>query len=109
MPMLQCKTLVDLLLTVREKPENREYLRQSRCGDIAGGASKVQVCCPIEVLGNDPISQSNGLLPATSLCGLQNDERLIGGNITRIDEYPWLVQLIYKESECLAGRVSDEL
>lgn len=100
-PMLQCKSLVEMLTTVGQNPQNREYLRKSRCDNTSAGAATIRVCCPIEVLGNDAISHSNGALPPLSVCGQQNnvEDRLIGGNVTSIDEFPWVAQLIYKDSK----------
>lgn len=97
-PILQCKSLVEMLKDVHQTPANRDYLRSSRCGDMNGGTTNVHVCCPAAEFGSDPIAQSKGLLPPLTVCGLQNENRLIGGNITAIDEFPWLVQLLYTQS-----------
>lgn len=97
-PILRCKSLVELLKKVHQTPDNRDFLRSSRCGDINGGTTNVHVCCPTSEFGSDPIAQSDGLLAPLSVCGLQNENRLISGNITAIDEFPWLVQLFYTES-----------
>ena len=37
------------------------------------------------------------LLPKPGVCGLLNgDERIVGGNMTEIDEYPWMALLEYQ-------------
>lgn len=98
-PLLQCRTLTDLLIDVRKNPDNRNYLRQSRCGSGSSGAKNVRVCCPIESLGNDAISQSNGLLPSLAVCGLQSEDKIPDDNKAKLDDYPWTVQLLSKDSE----------
>lgn len=100
MPILQCKSLISLLPNATVNSADIGYLRDSRCGDLKGDFRKVQVCCPIDVLGKDPISQSNGLLPALNVCGLQRNNDIFAGNQTAIDDFPWTVQLIYNNSKC---------
>lgn len=67
-----------------------------------------QICCPPEFLNQDdrftntpeyvsgsvdPIS----LLPSDQVCGIQNNDRIVGGTQADIDEYPWMALVQYNK------------
>lgn len=66
----------------------------------------LQVCCPYDAQspipqppaptntqnsGNAGASLRASDLPAPGICGFSVDDRIVGGNETRITEYPWSV------------------
>lgn len=76
------------------KIEARTYLQQNICI-----FNQPWVCCPRSVpRTTTPItplaSKRNGLLPVAPACGVESTDKIVGGDITRIDEFPWLVQLV---------------
>ena len=103
-----CPELLNLLTAMPRKPEDIEYLRRSQCGFVN---SDPLVCCPVrqweqptvqptrppvtipDNTGN--VNPSSRLLPED--CGKDLSNRIVGGNITDIDEFPWMVLLEYRK------------
>lgn len=61
----------------------------------------LQVCCPDAYnTPTTPPSTSetlSTLLPAPGVCGLDNTNRIIGGEMTKIDEFPWMALIEYSK------------
>lgn len=59
----------------------------------------LQVCCPD--VYNTPRPPVNGgqseLLPQPGVCGTDNTNRIIGGEVTKIDEFPWMALIEYSK------------
>ncbi|GJQ74217.1 CLIPB9 [Trypoxylus dichotomus] len=102
-----CAVLYDAVLT--KDPEVVRFLRESQCGNINGPL----VCCgstasfappttspPPPPPTSPPIHvRRPDLLPDTDQCGYQEDkDRIIGGNITTPEEFPWSALLFYGNS-----------
>ncbi|CAH0728366.1 unnamed protein product, partial [Brenthis ino] len=73
-----------------------QLLRQLHCG--FDEETRPMVCCPPEF----QISQAQlprfdpmTLLPNTSICGIRNSDRIVGGTETDIDEHPWMALIRY--------------
>jgi len=114
-PLFNCNSLVT---TLREKPlttEKRQFLAASQCG---WSGNQPTVCCidGIPQKGGETTQKpavsaaptsapSKGLLPkpGTNACGIDTSERIYGGNVTKIDEYPWLVLLEYTKPQNKKG------
>lgn len=105
--LFQCQSLFAILQSARHNPAHRELLRASHCG---GSGQNVYVCCPdvspeTNVYSNtappliDP-AEGRKLLPDRSVCGQQSAKRIVGGVPTKIDEFPWTVQLWYTNCKC---------
>lgn len=75
-------------------------------------ASLLQVCCP-DILRQrlynptrSPSSTETGteaslaLLPPPGTCGVSNGDRIFGGELTALDEHPWLALIGYIRREC---------
>lgn len=103
----QCPQLLTLLQTVPLTSENVNFLKQSGCGF---DGNEPRVCCtetqdrrnpePSRVdATNDTNVQydfsNNPLLPTD--CGRDSSERIIGGERTDIDEFPWMALLTYRK------------
>ncbi|KAG6464620.1 CLIP domain-containing serine protease 2 isoform X2 [Manduca sexta] len=83
-------------------PALTRLLRSLHCG--FENANMPKICCPPEFLsqrggfGNDQGSARENplaLLPNRRECGIQNNDRIVGGIQTEIDEHPWMVLLRY--------------
>ncbi|TMW50890.1 hypothetical protein DOY81_004034 [Sarcophaga bullata] len=80
-----CPILVSLLLNVSRTPMETTFLQQSECGQRDDG--NVYACCR---------HQTNELLPDTKHCGQSFENRIFGGSVTHIDEYPWVALIEYE-------------
>lgn len=96
-PIRSCPSLLEML----QQPlttEARTFLRNSQCKIDA----QPWVCCPTQTApqrprpaGNQPAAPSK--LPKAPECGIDSPNRIFGGEDTKIDEFPWLVQLQYSK------------
>ncbi|KAI8130975.1 Serine protease easter [Lucilia cuprina] len=87
-------------------PTDAKFLRESQCGQDNSQdtlAKKVLVCCPDNyrstLATRNGISEKNlpgNVLPEPGVCGEILTDRILGGNITKIDEFPWMALLQYK-------------
>lgn len=96
-PLASCDSLYRLIQKNPLYPEDRNYLRASQCDYVQ---QPYVVCCPDAY--NTPSPPSNGeslssLLPAPGVCGTDNTNRIIGGEITKIDEFPWMALIEYSK------------
>lgn len=67
----------------------------------------LQVCCPYDVpvtqtpnyppqpSGDPGVALRASDLPAPGICGSSIEDRIVGGNETRITEFPWMVLIQY--------------
>ncbi|XP_072929942.1 CLIP domain-containing serine protease HP8-like [Epargyreus clarus] len=82
--------------------------RQLHCGfNDMSGSEGGKVCCPdvyrkkinkgetfrIKPEVSGPVTAN--LLPDISVCGIQNSDRIVGGNATGLDEHPWMALIQY--------------
>lgn len=102
----QCPQLLSILQTTPLQPEAIEFLKQSQCGF---DGNDPRVCCPIQNENPDPSGGADGakdgnlqfdlsnnpLLPSD--CGRDLSQRIVGGERTDIDEFPWMALLIYRK------------
>lgn len=97
--LYDCPTLLQLFSRPKPLPENvKQFLRQSACQ----GSATVNVCCgennPTISSPTTPTPTYNvdDLLPAN--CGSTGDQdRIVGGNETAIDQYPWMALIEYRK------------
>lgn len=100
-----CPSLFVILKRNPLSNNDREYLKKSQCGWFR---EQPLVCCPFQkvVRPTFPPSQApdypkvndehTDLLPAIGECGKNPaDDRIFGGTVTAIDEFPWTVLLQY--------------
>ncbi|XP_055700071.1 serine protease easter-like isoform X2 [Phlebotomus papatasi] len=89
----ECRELYDIIKNKRPLyEEDKEYLRNRQCGYF-----HETVCCEPDVASN--ANFGNNLLPdpSSGMCGIDTSNRIYGGEVTKIDEYPWMVLLRYKK------------
>ena len=83
--------------------KDRTFIKQHQCGQFEG---KIYVCCRESSVGNSksistpptiPLQQfqSKSELPKPGECGIDAELRIVGGNVTAVDEYPWMALLQY--------------
>lgn len=105
-PIRSCDSILRLL-TPPLSPQVREFLRRSQCKFENG---QPWVCCTDAVAAPPPVParRPTGLnstgsggsrLPSAPDCGIQAADRIVGGEPTAIDEFPWLVQIQYNKRE----------
>lgn len=103
----QCQPLLDLLHeSGSQRQTHLDYLVKSQCG--FEGRDPL-VCCPIDVrpvtnrydqpnVGDQQFNLRNNVLLPTD-CGNDLTSRIIGGEITELDEFPWMTLLEYQKRE----------
>ncbi|KAF5271716.1 hypothetical protein FQA39_LY08039 [Lamprigera yunnana] len=100
-----CPPLIRLLQDRLLPPESARYLKNSHCG-FEGVDAKV--CCPLNIDKNTekkPLITTapkfsyttirSPLLPNTTECGLTFNDKLFGGDVAHILEFPWMTLLEY--------------
>ncbi|XP_055903205.1 serine protease easter-like isoform X2 [Eupeodes corollae] len=99
----QCTYLYNKLLTKPLLDADKMFLQRSQCGSNNG---KVLICCPERQIGAqmpaEPDSTDTRIrasLPEPGTCGNVISNRIYGGNVTKIDEYPWMALIEYKKGE----------
>lgn len=101
-PIRSCDSILRLL-TPPLSPQVRDFLRRSQCKFENG---QPWVCCPDSVAapisrpgntGSSSGGSGGSKLPSAPDCGIQAADRIVGGEPTSIDEFPWLVQIQYNK------------
>ncbi|KRT80414.1 Trypsin, partial [Oryctes borbonicus] len=98
-PINSCTILYEAVLT--KDPEVVRFLRESQCGYSSGPL----VCCGSVASFAPPptstiiLNRRPDLLPDTQECGYQDDaDRILNGEITIPEEFPWAALLGYRNS-----------
>ncbi|XP_059218230.1 serine protease easter [Stomoxys calcitrans] len=104
-----CAFLYNLLNTssTNISADNLKLLQGSHCGNDNtqdSPSKQILVCCPerYRFAGNNRTSNSmksspaGNVLPAPGECGKILTNRIYGGNVTQIDEFPWMALIQYK-------------
>lgn len=87
-PIKQCDTAIKLLQSKPLTDQNKEYLRKMKCKEDV----QPWVCCPMPV-------RKSGILPKAPACGIETEDRIVGGEETKINEFPWIALLGYDKCE----------
>lgn len=93
-----CPTMLEILKNKYWQPEIKKYLRESRCNVPVSSSKEVIICCPLYSSSSSyttlaPNSQNYDLLPTN--CGQDTMDKIVGGEVADIDEFPWMVLLEY--------------
>lgn len=93
-----CPRMLEILQMKPLWPENVKYLQDSRCPVLGATSSDVIICCPLHSSPTTSAPNWNPgnhhLLPKN--CGQQTADRIVGGELADIDEFPWMVLLEYQ-------------
>ncbi|XP_052888783.1 CLIP domain-containing serine protease B4-like [Anopheles moucheti] len=84
----ECQPLVNIYNNPISTPQESEFLSQSRCGMLHLNSL---VCCAA--------STQISSLPKLPHCGLQMSNRVIGGQPTDIDEFPWTALIQFQKPD----------
>ncbi|KAF5289867.1 hypothetical protein FQR65_LT02001 [Abscondita terminalis] len=104
-PIQKCSYMLDLLQVHPLPASTIAFLKRSNCG-FEGLEPKV--CCNEDYEGNHntPSSADNqneivksNLLPDVSVCGVSTQNRIVGGETTDLDEFPWMALLEYQKPQ----------
>lgn len=106
-----CPSLFEIFNKRPASTQDRLFLSLSQCGFRDG---QPLVCCreaasvappPPAVTTQAPVQQTqsprNTLLPRPGECGIDAQDRIYGGNETKIDEYPWMALLQYSKRKSI--------
>ncbi|CAH1983355.1 unnamed protein product [Acanthoscelides obtectus] len=102
-----CPPLLSILQKRPLRAQDADYLRRSQCG-FEGTMPKV--CCPLDG-ANEPMSTTtartvpvteaepadSSLLPSIDECGTDTQDRIYGGEVAGIDEFPWMALIEYEK------------
>ncbi|XP_049283477.1 CLIP domain-containing serine protease 14D-like isoform X2 [Anopheles funestus] len=87
-PFRECKPIVDIYYKPINTPNEIEFLTQTRCGMLQ---RKTLVCCAA--------TSQRSSLPETPNCGMQMTDRIVGGRIAKIDEFPWTALIEFRKGD----------
>jgi len=99
-PFKDCQSMITLLSGF-VTPQIRDFARKSQCGTLY---NQPWVCCATQQFNERttrppipawPTAQSS--LPKAPYCGIDESDKIYGGEVTKIDEYPWLARLEYSK------------
>ncbi|KAF5271711.1 hypothetical protein FQA39_LY08034 [Lamprigera yunnana] len=99
-PIRNCPPLLTILSQPIINPEEIDFLRESQCGYASG---QPKVCCASGTTTTTstvrPISNEGKrrLLPGLDVCGISVDDRIVGGEVTSLFEFPWMALLQYQK------------
>jgi len=87
LPIQSCPSLYQLLQKDTLFPKERNFLLRSQCSS----KQQAYVCCP-------DTKNEGPLLPEPGVCGVDsNSDRILNGQITAIDEFPWMALIEYSK------------
>ncbi|XP_058823601.1 CLIP domain-containing serine protease B4-like isoform X1 [Topomyia yanbarensis] len=86
----ECQPLVDIYNKPLISPDESNFVQSSRCGVAAG--NKPLVCCAGLSVGPRKAS-----LLRPNQCGLDLSDRVVGGQATELNEYPWTAVIQYRK------------
>uniref|UniRef100_A0A182WMS8 CLIP domain-containing serine protease n=1 Tax=Anopheles minimus TaxID=112268 RepID=A0A182WMS8_9DIPT len=86
----ECQPLIEIYQKDVNTPDDTQFLTASRCGVFE---RKTLVCCP-GVKNSEKTS-----LPEPLNCGVQLSDRIVGGQPTKIDEFPWTALIEYQKPD----------
>ncbi|XP_052890736.1 CLIP domain-containing serine protease B4-like [Anopheles moucheti] len=84
----ECQPLVNIYNNPITTQQDTEFLMQSRCGMLQ---RKILVCCAG--------SNQRSSLPEPPHCGVQLSDRILGGQLTEIDEFPWTALIQFQKPD----------
>lgn len=96
-PVKECNSYVEMLKTLDVSDQlTKKYLKGFQCDSSSEG--DIQICCPknkIELADKSLIPE-----PELEQCGMQaNDNRIVGGTVAEIDDFPWMALLVYSKGK----------
>lgn len=96
----ECDPLLKIYSKPIISPEESKFVEDSRCGMTAD--RRPLVCCAV----SNPIStgpRNQYSLPSPPNCGVDFQDRIVGGQRTALDEFPWTGLIQYRKPSGLYG------
>ncbi|XP_053693183.1 CLIP domain-containing serine protease B4-like [Sabethes cyaneus] len=91
----ECQPLLDIYTKPLITPDESSFVQSSRCGSAAG---KPLVCCGgLSAGGNSGGGKATLLKPPQ--CGRDLSNRIVGGQATDLDEFPWTAVIQYRKPD----------
>lgn len=91
-----CTPFFDIVKKPPVSAENAQLFQKSQCG-FDGRHPKV--CCPLDTKPAETDEEiASDLLPNVSACGQSDSDRIVGGHLTGLKEYPWMALLAYQSA-----------
>ncbi|XP_063709466.1 serine protease easter-like [Culicoides brevitarsis] len=97
--LTKCRALFQLLLRQNLTETEKQFLRDSHCGNRN---EQPLVCCSPDAIQREIPSQqvaarqSETLFPVPGSCGIQSTARIFGGTKATIGEFPWTALIKYR-------------
>ncbi|XP_053667533.1 CLIP domain-containing serine protease B4-like [Anopheles marshallii] len=91
-PFRECPPLLAIYRKPITTPDESRFLANSRCGEID---RRTLVCCETADFSDTTITG----LPVAPRCGIQLSDRIVGGQITELEEFPWSALIQYWRPE----------
>uniref|UniRef100_A0A182FSI6 Uncharacterized protein n=1 Tax=Anopheles albimanus TaxID=7167 RepID=A0A182FSI6_ANOAL len=87
----ECQPLVSIYNKPIRTDDDKQFLLASRCGTFN---TKTLVCCV-----GSASSGGKTTLPQPPHCGIQLTDRVVGGQPTKIDEFPWTALIEFQKAD----------
>ncbi|XP_049534152.1 uncharacterized protein LOC125950324 [Anopheles darlingi] len=91
----ECQPLVSIYNKPVRTDDDKQFLLASRCGTFN---TKTLVCCV-----GAASSGGRNSLPQPPNCGIQLTDRVVGGQPTKIDEFPWTALIEFQKADGRSG------
>uniref|UniRef100_A0A182PNA5 CLIP domain-containing serine protease n=1 Tax=Anopheles epiroticus TaxID=199890 RepID=A0A182PNA5_9DIPT len=90
-PFRECSSLLSIYSKGFTSPEESRFLAASRCGEKDRRSLVSTVCC-----ASEQPARTNSL-PVSPQCGVQLTDRIVGGQSTELEEFPWTALIEYRK------------
>lgn len=94
----ECDPLLKIYSKPIISPDESQFVENSRCGMTAD--RKPLVCCAVSI---DAGPRSQYSLPKPPNCGVDFQDRIVGGQRTGLDEFPWTGLIEYRKPNGRTG------
>lgn len=98
-PLQSCEIILNIARHQQQSLQAQAFLRKSQCG-FSGYYP--YVCCPQSTPSNAQLNLVRTVQVPQNLfpkdCGVDSEDRIFGGTVTRITEFPWFALLKYSKA-----------
>lgn len=88
----ECQPLLAIYNKHFTTPDDTRFLANSRCGELD---RRTLVCCGAVVSSGSQTIKN--VLPISPQCGIQLSDRVVGGQSTALEEFPWMALIQYRK------------
>ncbi|XP_035900729.1 CLIP domain-containing serine protease 14D-like [Anopheles stephensi] len=94
----ECQPLLTIYNKYFTTPDESKFLADSRCGELE---RRTLVCCAAAAVSG--LQTINDALPTSPQCGIQLSDRIVGGQSTELEEFPWMALIQYRKPQGFYG------